>query len=425
MNNSKNLIEKADDPFDLFNSNALKLMTKHDLPADFINESLSIIKNTFGESLLRNYINTKKRGTIIPHCKHPLGNLFQVAGENQIVELMELAVYLKKLYQVPNLDKVIENMKAEELYLHCFLQLSFAYRFKLLGAKKIKFEPSTNKGRLGDISFKLSVHDYIVDCYVPNINEIDSSHEIDYSLNSILDSISEGNIVILLKLKEPVTVEIRKKIKKSIITAVNSMGGNKNEIRINNKFSDITIKKITKDQQKIYIPKVDKFGRTVFYKNADWAVASSYVPKKRLEDIRLGKKVERDRSFIFVWKPPQEKKENYIEDILDKLIHKISKKISQISVDGDTNRIIIVSTFFARERDSETSKMMSHIINSLRKKHKHDFAIIIMNRVWTGKSRYNFVGYLLDSKISDNEVTNFFHSLNELEANLDVIKNWR
>jgi len=67
---------------------------------------------------------------------------------------------------------------------------------------------------------------------------------------------------------------------------------------------------------------------------------------------------------------------------------------------------------------------MSHIINSLRKKHKHNFVVIIMNRVWTSKSRYNFVGYLLDSKISDSEVTNLFSSLNELEANLDVLKNW-
>jgi len=291
MNILKNRIEKEDSPFDLFNSNALKLMIDLDLTADFINESLSIIKNTFSESLIGDYINTKKRGTIIPYCKHPLGNLFQVAGENQIVELMELAVYLKKLFQIPNLDKVIENMKAEELYLHCFLQLSFAYRFKLLGAKKMKFEPSVSKGRLGDISFRLEGHDYMVDCYVPNINEIDSSHEIDYSLNSILNSIGEGNIVILLKLKKPVTVEIRKKIKKSIIEAVSLIGKNKNKIKINNQFSNITIKSITRDQQRIYIPRMNKIGRTVFYENADWAVASSYVPKERLEDIRLGKKV--------------------------------------------------------------------------------------------------------------------------------------
>src|SRR5690349_24675250 len=88
------------DPFEFFEEQAYALHRELALPTGFVPEALAIVKGAFGESWLRTQVETKTRAMPLPLNVHPLGGCFAVRGPSDIVEVLELAVYIKRLIRI-------------------------------------------------------------------------------------------------------------------------------------------------------------------------------------------------------------------------------------------------------------------------------------------------------------------------------------
>ena len=100
------------DPLDFWVKQAHKLISELRLPAEFILEARAIAEGAFKNKWLD--VKIKKEfphESFLPRVSHPLVFDFTVAGDSRIVEIMELAIYLKKFVGDKNLGAVIDAMK--------------------------------------------------------------------------------------------------------------------------------------------------------------------------------------------------------------------------------------------------------------------------------------------------------------------------
>ena len=98
---------------------------------------------------------------------------------------MELAIYLKQLFQVAGLHDVIRSsLRANNKFNSALLQLAWAYRFRKLGAE-IQLEPPAASGQ-GDILITWRNKKYTVECYI----EKEAS-----SLEEVKDVIHTGEVI--------------------------------------------------------------------------------------------------------------------------------------------------------------------------------------------------------------------------------------
>ncbi len=150
-----------EDPFERWVTRAVGAAKHLNLPLAFIEEAAAIIRSAFGEEWIRQSLARPTYTPIISLHRHPVLDGLATAGPSQCVELLELAVYLKRLVGVRNLERVVKAMRKQ--YAPGFLQLAYAYRFLKVGATGMILEPSAESGRLADIACNLLGRRYLVE----------------------------------------------------------------------------------------------------------------------------------------------------------------------------------------------------------------------------------------------------------------------
>src|SRR6266508_2196310 len=101
------------DPFDFFIRQAHRLSRTLFLPIENVAEVVEIVRGAFGDAWIRGKVESRTQGTPLPEYTHTLGRCFGIAGDSQVVSVFEIAVYLKHLCRVYNLQQVIDNMRAQ------------------------------------------------------------------------------------------------------------------------------------------------------------------------------------------------------------------------------------------------------------------------------------------------------------------------
>src|SRR6187551_1172387 len=139
-----------DDLFADFQRVARALTRELQLRPGALEEGLAIVRCALQDEWIGQVIRSRRRlGARLGVEDHRIAEWFQGTGRSQVVEVLELAAYLKALAHVPKLESVIAQMKVN--YDHSFLQLAIAYRLLKLGYGLPEFEPLTSGGRSGDI----------------------------------------------------------------------------------------------------------------------------------------------------------------------------------------------------------------------------------------------------------------------------------
>jgi hypothetical protein len=405
------------DALKTFYERALLFKDSYKLPSDFLKESLEIITKNFTEDWINEQIKKQQRGSAFPYKIHPIANLITIAGGQQLVKFLELAIYLKNLDKIENFLDVINNLKDEKQYDHAFTQLSYAYRFKLLGAKSLKFEPKYGE-RLGDISFTYDNNNYMTECYVPIMENEGSYKHLDFIIGNIFDAIKTTPKAIFIKLKKPIDVNDRKKIKQLILECIKSVEINKEqEKKIEDDLLEITVKDILKLDPDYYLPKPEIGGLYRGYQDADVSIAQKFIYKKDMEKYILGEKIGNYKNVILIWIPDAERKELFIIKRLRQYLKKVKGKIEHIPRNSYEKMILIISIPFVIYRANHVllvNKMLKNIkINS-------KLTIMLTSRMWTNKNRYIYTGTLLCG--STDELP---ESINNLEAILDILSCWK
>ncbi|MHB8278573.1 MAG: hypothetical protein ACYDIA_13085 [Candidatus Humimicrobiaceae bacterium] len=401
-----------------FYEKAILFSEKLQLPSDFFEEALDTIKSNLGKDWINKQAQKSQHGTAFPFRVHPLADLITIAGGQQIVEFLELAVYLKKLKDLENFSDVIKNLKDENQYNHAFSQLGYAYRFKLLGAKLLKFEPQYDK-YFGDMSFNYDNKNYMVECYRPEMVAEGSYKQLDFIVKDVFNTIKKNPKVVFIKLKRSINVEDRKRIKQLTINGIKSIESeNKIEIKVEDDSAEITIKDIMHLEPSFYLPQVGANGLSVGFQNADISIAQSFLFKKDIPKYLLEEKKGDYKNIILIWISKSDRKEVFLMNKMDNYLNNIKRKMGHIPSASYDKMILIILIPSIIYKEGQYNLIISNMLKRIKISSK--FTIILASRIWTFKNRYTYCGTLLCG--SHDEL---LESTNNLESILDVMSCWK
>lgn len=418
------------DPFEYWIKQAYKFEKEINLPADFATEAIAIIKGAFGEQWIRDELKRRDRSAPFLRLReHPIANCFTSPAEPQLVKIFELAIYIKKLIRCRELYQVIKQMKDENQFATGLLQLAFAYRFQKLDAKNIELEPDADKGRKGDIYFEYGGNKFMVECYIPHTSStMRTSFELHNSIGPIFDVIDKYKLIlrVSIKLKRSITVIDRREIEKTVTHLIDKIGDQKH-ISTEVDSANITIDNIQDLKEDNDFPK-SKNKDMDLYGGADWGVNQQRVHIEQIQNARDGKLANTKRlSRVLVWEPECEKKEPDILERVEELTDKIEKKLSQTKKsEKSIKRLLIVGITEARDKKNKNVLLaFRKIQHNIVRAHLDVAGVFMASRNWTTRSRYQYSGILLTGRAKDSLAERFFEEFNILEADVDLLEDWR
>lgn len=432
MGNEVNDAFDIGDPFEFWAQQACKLSDKLGISAQFTDEALAIVKGAFGEAWLRKIIvDRNKGGFLIPMPKHPLAMRFLAPRESEIIEIYELAVYIKRLLRVKNIDKVLTAMKA--CYSPGRMQLAFGYRFLKLGATHMEFEPEAKGGRLGDIFFELDGNPFMVECYIPRGKKRkDSCKELQFSAHPIFNAIDSADktLRVFIALKQTVGPKERKEIEKMVVNIAKRPLLNKT-VQVENDFAKVTIDDI-KDMKKdndFFLPP-EPFR---LYGNADFGVRNQKVERNReaILAVREGTyKYQGIHSRILVKVPESERKEIPEQERIQNLTKKLKKKLPQTKTQGGNERRIVIAQIpegrkAVGEKDDRSAHICREVQQRIVTEHSNVSVLFLCRRTWTTRMRYVYIGVIALGKPQDVLSESILHKLNDMEYNADWLSDWK
>ena len=151
------------DPFDFWIARATGAAARLGLTHVPMAEALAVVSNAVGETWLRSVCELASTAET-PFKPHPLGDWLTIAGDDAVVEVVELALYLRRLSRVPGLTDGLIVLR--ENYWTARQQLAYAYRLLQLGAENLQFEPAVGTNR-GDLSFHLDGRLFVLESFYP------------------------------------------------------------------------------------------------------------------------------------------------------------------------------------------------------------------------------------------------------------------
>ena len=132
--------------------------------------------------------NLGSSGEIPCHCQ-----AITTGGESDIAELVELALYLRTLFDAPGFGDTLPVLRNS--YWTAYQQMGFAYRLRPLGGSELRFEPEQKSGSRGDLAFRLAGENFVAESFWPRYGRgVYSSHELLWNrVNAVLDDSPYGS----------------------------------------------------------------------------------------------------------------------------------------------------------------------------------------------------------------------------------------
>ena len=388
------------------------------LPIAFIDEAIHIIEGAFGNTWLESISKKINRSEpILPFKTHPIGNYLSIGDEASVVNLLELALYLKKACRLKNFEDVIKIIKDD--FSTGLLQVAYAFRFSLLGVSNLEFEPVLDSKRKGDISFELCGNEYVAECFVPRFRSKDSSKEMQYVIDSAFEALKsiKGKKRVSIRLKERINAQKRKIIGRELITLIQRSDG-VDIIKSDISSASIIIEDISSEAKDEDFPKLP--GEIKLYGDADWGINISTYHASDLDSIRRGEVKPGERTHrIFVWKCKEEKqieKEESSPEVKAKtLSRKINRKLDQIKLDKRKKRkILICQAHEGMIQDLDSYKVVSNIQRKIILKRSDIAALFLTKRYWADKNRFQYTGSILYGDSSDHCFEKEMMKLNQI-----------
>lgn len=421
------------DPFEYWCKQAYKLSGKLKISPDFIMEAMEIVKGAFGKEWLIQSFNRQSRGGVLTAIHQPksLKDNILTPSESSIMAIYEIAVYIKRLLHIKNLDKVLVMMKSN--YAQSLLQLAFGYRFLKLGGRNLEFEPIAKEGRVADIFFELDGIPYMVECYIPQEPEtIDSTQILIHSRQVISRAIFSANKIVrvFIDLKQTVYSKEKIIIEKMITDAIKGTPAGE-DIIIDNDIAQITISDISTMHEDNDFPVPPNPMK--LYGDADLGMHLGEVPKTKevMSQIRDGAYIyDGIRSRIFVKRPKSEKTKTSVSDRVNRLKGKLEDKLSQTRhPDLEVRRILIAEIPEGKQVVVEDSLSAKHICQKLQERiipsHSNISSLFLCCRTWTTAFRHYYTGVLVQGKEQDCIPAELMLKLNKMERDYIWVNDWR
>ena len=205
------------DPFYNWRLRAAAATSRLGYPPDLVNEAAGILSVALGREWLTSASQWEDR-SLFQLRRHPLARALNSRGDPEIIEVLELAEYLKSAAHLEGFADAVSGIKSQ--YYQTLLPLAFAHRVALLGTAALSLEPPAAGGRLADIAMEWSGEPYLIECYRPTIVG-QPEHHVGRLLMGVLRHFSadEQTIAVAIQLQGGLDHQKRKSIVRSVADA--------------------------------------------------------------------------------------------------------------------------------------------------------------------------------------------------------------
>jgi hypothetical protein len=393
------------------------------LPSNFLEEARDIVVGTVGREWFEEATARAPRGVGLSRRGHPLVGNFLVAGDPQIVEIIELAVYVKRLVGVRGLEEVVQNLRSQ--FDSTLLQLAYAYRFKKAGAEVV-LEPETAGGRKADIEIMMDGAGFLAECYVPSFGGkapgyIGPIELLPKRVSAMAAHFKIEARVRLVFKREPHQEEqatLEDAIRECIIEA--SSQGTAGAER---EFVDITVEDIKgspSDPDGLDAPSDE---RTPVPSGADFIATQFEMDAGDVNKLRDGLPVRRrPRSrILYNWPDREEQPE---EQRVADLCERFEDKLNQAKREGRC-RLLIAQVREGKSLTERDTRVAKAVGDRLFRK-KNDLAgIVLVSRTWAPDSRYRYATMIMHGRVENRMGPKVGETLNGVDVRGDVLDDWR
>lgn len=388
--------EEYSDPVDFFRISAMGLADKLAINGSQINEAVGILATALGAEWLRQ-ISSRRYPTAFSN-RHPLALILTTAGEHQVVEVLELASYLRVLAHVENIDQVIHHLRNGDQYDGAVMQLAFAYRlFRTEGTTALVLEPPVDGGKKADIYFERGSKKYLVECfYGVRRNPFPTMELIQRIVTKFFDAGAHRRIRVrlCLRLKASLSAELVAEISRIASELVDALDRNNVADRENERFHVSLVKTaepFAKD------PMGDEWNQAnKQYGPADSHMNQYFVPPQDMARFRESTDETRIESRALFWLP-RSTAPTSAQERAEKILKKLEPKLSQTKRKQDNPfRIIIADSPEGGLGDRRSWDVAHHIQYGLVPGHQGIACIILNNRGWYPESmRLGYAAHIL------------------------------
>ena len=381
---------------DRFRQKALLAAPRMNFDPALVNESVSVILNTFGEEWVTDKADERPRGLPLPLNKHPIGGMFHTGGDFQIAEVLELSSYLKQISESAAFPTIVAGLKAQ--FRSTRLQLAFAYRIGALADGVPELEPPVAGGRLSDIAFDLDGQSYLAECYAPGTRSRDLD-EVQWLTSKVIASIEDrtGTFSVAIQLHCIPTAAERKQLQGTVKKLVGEVDGIRwagvgfppSRLAVTDVATVSVAQTLVSEpgQPAILVthPDFPRLG------DPHQFTAVKLVPASKVKALASDTIGEPYHDHVAVWLPDDHEglPEHVDEQVLE-LVPKLKTKLAQTKALG-CHRIVIVDTWTAGSRFSLSQSSIDQLRHDLFENHSDVAGVLMVTRRYSESlARYRY-----------------------------------
>jgi hypothetical protein len=382
-------------------------------------ETISVVRHALGDAWLREACEaTPVWG--LPVKSHPIAQAITTGGESDVVDLVELALYFRTLFDTPGFDDTLPVLRHS--YWTAFQQMGLAYRLRLLGGSELRFEPEQKSGSRGDLAFLLDGENFIAESFWPRYGRgVYSSHELLWNrVNAVLDDSPYGldrRLRLTIQLKRRFDSGMAKRIERRLRCLVEEVD------RATEAHDDDDIALLAvEDISGLADPDFDQNGPRDRPGNWTWMVVRRLIDASqvgRLRDGAFTDPTERG-SRALVRDPPGEWPLLDPQQIADELSRKLNKKLSQIGGAGENSARLLLVNFPYLSNSAVGARTRELLTERVLLKRSRLAGILLVRRRWLETRRYQWSGTFLQGPRSA-ELAARIDAWNVLEGQTDLL----
>jgi hypothetical protein len=419
---------RRDDYLDYWLQEARYHFRELSLPTDHLVEVIAILIGAFGRSWLENEARKVPR-RFLRHdpSRNRIGNLVSTPSIVGVVELVELATYLKHLGSIPHINTVVRLLKQPESHASAMLQIAFAYRFSGAGVCNLEFEPTAERGRFADIKFQIANQHYLVECYSPKRPPELHGTWITERLAGDMLELEEGNcrqVLIHLCVSQPelLTASSPRKIVGHTKALLRRYAGA--ELTEAGDGYEVTICDAR------YLPpgkKGTEIGITLRAGfDIEYVILQDSVLKTDIRKSQRGLPIPKKAgNRLVISAPTTAYSERDMIHNIRKLVDKIEKKVTQVRpADGNACGVILVDHSIGRPDDEDSLRALTKVVEGkILRGHSDMAGVLVTNRELSSNHRPYYCGTFVENLL-DGGTTDLFERIVRAEINRDILKEW-
>lgn len=353
---------------------------------------------------------------------HRIAQCLTTGGPADVVELVELARYLRALYTAPGFGDLQPILRSS--YWTALQQCGFALRFRRVGAIDVGFEPLQLSGGRGDLAFSLNGRRFVAESYWPRYRaSVQTTGELLF--DRVAGVLTESREKLGPERKLRVTMRVKEQLDSSSAKAI------ENILRRLIVTSPLSTGEWSEDHPLVAIRVEDISGspETDFDANGplnrpsdSWIIASRATDPRNIGAIRDGKNDPSERgSRAIVFDPPNVRPPQTPEEIADGLTAKLQKKVSQISGDGrGSARLLLVNFPHLHAAPQVTAAAALKLKGRLIDRRSRMAGVLLCTRRWVVTNRFQWSGLLLEGAEGAG-LQERLELLNRLEGQSDLL----